>query len=91
MSISGSPITSSGTLAITYSGTALPVANGGTGSITSTGSGSVVLANTPTLITPILGSATGTSISMSSTISGTQLPFSEIPGDYYQILQILLI
>lgn len=31
LSISGSPITGSGTLAITYSGTALPVANGGTG------------------------------------------------------------
>jgi len=29
-SIAGSPITSSGTLAMTYSGTALPVANGGT-------------------------------------------------------------
>ena len=38
LSVSGSPITSSGTLAITYSGTALPVANGGTGltSVTST-------------------------------------------------------
>ena len=31
LSISGSPITSSGTLAISLSGTALPVANGGTG------------------------------------------------------------
>jgi hypothetical protein len=31
LSISGSPITTSGTLAISYSGTALPVANGGTG------------------------------------------------------------
>ena len=30
-SISGNPITTSGTLAITYSGTALPIANGGTG------------------------------------------------------------
>ena len=30
LSIAGSPITTSGTLAITYSGTALPVANGGT-------------------------------------------------------------
>jgi hypothetical protein len=30
-SISGSPITTSGTLAMTYSGTALPAANGGTG------------------------------------------------------------
>jgi len=29
--VSGGPITSSGTLAITYSGSALPVANGGTG------------------------------------------------------------
>jgi hypothetical protein len=30
-SVAGSPVTGSGTLAITYSGTALPVANGGTG------------------------------------------------------------
>ena len=30
LSVSGSPITSSGTLAVTYSGTALPIANGGT-------------------------------------------------------------
>jgi hypothetical protein len=30
LSVSGSPITSSGTLAISYSGTALPIANGGT-------------------------------------------------------------
>jgi hypothetical protein len=34
LSIAGSPITSSGTLAIGYSGTALPVANGGTGTTT---------------------------------------------------------
>jgi len=34
LSISGTPITSSGTLAITYSGTALPIANGGTGGTT---------------------------------------------------------
>jgi len=34
LSVTGGPITSSGTLAITYSGTALPVANGGTGQIT---------------------------------------------------------
>jgi hypothetical protein len=31
LSVTGSPITSSGTLAISYSGTALPIANGGTG------------------------------------------------------------
>ena len=34
LSIAGSPITTSGTLAITYSGTALPIANGGTGATT---------------------------------------------------------
>lgn len=34
LSVSGSPITTSGTLAITYSGTALPIANGGTGQTT---------------------------------------------------------
>jgi hypothetical protein len=34
LSITGSPITTSGTLAIAYSGTALPVANGGTGATT---------------------------------------------------------
>ena len=34
LSVSGNPITSSGTLAISLSGTALPIANGGTGSTT---------------------------------------------------------
>ena len=34
LSIAGSPITTSGTLTISYSGTALPIANGGTGQTT---------------------------------------------------------
>ena len=55
LSVTGSPITTSGTLAIGLSGSALPIANGGTGSTTSTGSGSVVLATSPTLVTPALG------------------------------------
>ena len=33
----------------------LPVAKGGTGVVTSTGTGSTVLSNTPTLVTPVLG------------------------------------
>lgn len=41
LSISGSPITGSGTLAVSYSGTALPVANGGT-ALTSGTSGGVL-------------------------------------------------
>jgi hypothetical protein len=36
LSIAGSPITTSGTLAISYSGVALPIANGGTGQTTFT-------------------------------------------------------
>lgn len=52
LTVSGSPVTSSGTLAVTYSGTALPVLNGGTGVTTSTGSGANVLNNSPSLVTP---------------------------------------
>ena len=36
-SVSGSPVTTSGTLALTYSGTALPILNGGTGATTADG------------------------------------------------------
>jgi len=52
LTVSGSPVTSSGI--ITLAGT-LAVANGGTGVTSSTGSGSVVLSNSPTLVTPALG------------------------------------
>jgi len=37
LTVSGSPITTAGTLAISYSGTALPIANGGTGGTTAAG------------------------------------------------------
>ena len=43
-------------------GSALPVASGGTGATSSTGTVAVVLSNTPTLVTPVLGVATATSI-----------------------------
>ena len=39
-------------------GTALPVASGGTGATASTGTGDVVLATSPTLVTPLLGTPT---------------------------------
>ena len=65
LSISGSPITTSGTLAIGLSGTALPVVNGGTGVTTSTGSGDNVLSTSPTLVTPNINSA------QVDTVSGT--------------------
>lgn len=38
------------------------VANGGTGVVTSTGTGSVVLSNSPSLVTPSLGSATASKL-----------------------------
>jgi hypothetical protein len=40
----------------------LPVVNGGTGVTTSTGTGNTVLSATPTLTTPVIGAATGTSL-----------------------------
>lgn len=70
-SIAGSPITTSGTLAITYSGVALPVLNGGTGTTTSTGTGNVVLSTSPTLVAPILGTPTSVTLT-----NATGLPIS---------------
>lgn len=69
LSVSGSPITSSGTLAVTLSGTALPVASGGTGVTTSTGSGNTVLSTSPTLVTPNIGSATGSISGNAATVT----------------------
>lgn len=71
LSVTGSPITTSGTLAIAYSGTALPVLNGGTGVTTSTGSGSTVLSTSPTFVTPILGTPTSATLT-----NATGLPLS---------------
>ena len=77
LSVTGSPITSSGTLALSLSGTALPVANGGTGVTTSTGSGNNVLSTSPTLTTPVLGTPSSgtltscTGLPLSTGVTGT--------------------
>jgi len=68
LTVSGSPITTSGT--ITLSGT-LAVANGGTGVTTSTGTGNVVLNTSPTLVTPVLGTPTSVTLT-----NATGLPLS---------------
>jgi hypothetical protein len=52
-------------------GAALPVLSGGTGVTTSTGTGSVVLSNTPTLVTPLLGIPTSVTLT-----NATGLPLS---------------
>jgi hypothetical protein len=49
LSVSGVPITTSGTVALTYSGTALPIANGGTGSTTLAGASIATYTGTETL------------------------------------------
>jgi len=49
LSVAGSPITTSGTLAITLSGTALPIANGGTGATTLAGASIATYTGTETL------------------------------------------
>jgi hypothetical protein len=51
LTFTGGPITSSGTLTL---GGTLAVANGGTGTTTKTGTGSVVLSDSPALVTPTL-------------------------------------
>ena len=82
-------VTSSGSLTLggTLSGVSLttqvsgtlPVANGGTGVTTSTGTVAVVLSNTPTLVTPILGVASATSIATGLGLVGT--PAYTFTGD----------
>jgi len=68
LTVTGSPITTTGT--ITLAGT-LAVANGGTGVTTSTGSGNNVLSTSPTLVTPILGTPTSVTLT-----NATGLPVS---------------
>jgi len=48
----------------------LPVANGGTGVTSSTGTVAVVLSTSPTLVTPVLGVASSTSVVGSITLAG---------------------
>jgi len=72
LTVTGSPITTSGTLAVTLSGTALPVANGGTGStsatycsLTSNVTGTLPIANGGT------GSTSTTYCSLTANVTGT--------------------
>jgi hypothetical protein len=68
--VGGSPITASGTLALTYSGTALPVANGGTGLTASSGASSVMLrdSNQNTLINSITEGFTNVAAAGTTTV-----------------------
>ncbi len=86
LSISGSPITTSGTLALSYSGTALPVANGGTGAPTLTGvltgnGSSAVTANAITQHDVLVGGASNAITSISPSTSGFVLTSNGTSAD----------
>jgi hypothetical protein len=73
--VSGSPVTTIGTLALTYSGTALPVLNGGTGATTAGGAltslgavGTIASADASIIVTQV-GSAVDLSVSQTSPAS----------------------
>jgi len=77
LSVSGSPITTSGTLAFSYSGTALPVANGGTGLTSTPANGQLDIGNGTGFTRSTLTAGTGItvtndvgSITISATSSG---------------------
>jgi hypothetical protein len=66
LSIAGSPITTSGTLAITYSGTALPVANGGTGITTTPTNGQIPIGNGTNYVAATITAGTGITVTNAS-------------------------
>jgi hypothetical protein len=60
-------------------GTPLAITQGGTGSNSATGSGAVVLANTPTLITPLLGTPTSGALTNCTADGTVAVGFRNIP------------
>ncbi len=65
-----SSLTTLGTITTgVWTGTTIAVANGGTGVTTSTGTTNVVLSNSPTLVSPVLGAATGTSLVLTGNLT----------------------
>jgi hypothetical protein len=73
LSITGSPITTSGTLAITLSGTALPTTSGGTGLTSFTANGVVYASSTSALATGSGLTFDGTSFSVGETSAGKNI------------------
>jgi hypothetical protein len=67
-SVGGSPITAAGTLALTYSGTALPVVNGGTGQ-TSYTDGQL-----------LIGNSTGNTLSKATLTAGSNITITNSAG-----------
>ena len=77
LSISGSPITTSGTLAIGLSGTALPTTSGGTGLTSFTANGVVYASSTSALATSSTFVFNGTSVGLGTTSPTGRMTISE--------------
>ena len=89
--VGGSPVTSSGTLALTYSGTALPVLNGGTGVTVSTGANSVVLRDANANITTnsiFEGYASVAAAGTTTTLTAASVPNYVVTGSGGQTFQL---
>ena len=72
-------------------GSALPVASGGTGVTSSTGTTNVVLSNSPTLVTPVLGTPSSGNLG-SCTVDGTDaVGFRNIPQNSQSAAYTLVI
>ena len=77
-SIAGNPITTSGTLTMTYSGTALPVTNGGTGATALT-LNNVVLGNGTSAVQLVAPSTSGNVLTSNGTTWQSTAPASAVP------------
>ena len=74
LSITGSPITTSGTLAISYSGTALPAINGGTAQ-TSYATGDLLYASAANTLSKLSAGTNGYNLTMTSGVPAWKPPY----------------
>ena len=79
LSVSGSPITTSGTIALSYSGTALPVANGGTGSTALTAN-NVLLGNGTSALQAVAPGTSGNVLTSNGTTWVSQAAGASLYG-----------
>jgi hypothetical protein len=75
LSISGSPITTSGTLAISYSGTALPAVNGGTAQTAYT-TGDILYASATNTLSKLAVGTTGYTLTVASGVPTWKPPYT---------------
>ena len=75
LSITGSPITTSGTLAISYSGTALPAVNGGTAQTAYT-TGDILYASATNTLSKLAIGTTGYTLTVASGVPAWKPPYT---------------